>query len=252
MSPLERSAREEDLSEWLEERIADSWEMAATFGEAGFVMDDLDALAAALPEEALKDVLAWLDAGIESDRIVLEINAAAGRISDLVASIKVYSHMDQSPAHKPTDVRTGVDNTLTMLGHKLKKKGISLAREYDADLPLIPANAGELNQVWTNLIDNAIDAVADGGILKLRARRNDMWVEVAVIDNGPGIPEELRSRIFEPFFTTKEVGIGTGLGLGIAQRIVRTHQGDIDVRSKPGETMICVRLPVNPASPVSE
>lgn len=152
--------------------------------------------------------------------------------------------MDRSAAHQPTDVRVGVDNTLTLLGHKLRAKSIVLVREYQDELPLVPANAGELNQVWTNLIDNAIDAMAEKGRLTLKARLNDLWVEVEVIDDGPGIPEESRAQIFEPFFTTKDVGVGTGLGLGIAMRIVATHEGHIEVRSKPGETVMCVRLPV--------
>jgi len=252
LSALERSSREEELAEWLEEYdVARSWDIAATLSEAGIKLEDLESLAAELPDNALGDVLAWLSGGIESDRLVLEISAAAVRISDLVASIKTYSHMDRSHEHKPTDVRAGVDNTLTMLGHKLKKKEIRLVREYEADLPVIPANAGELNQVWTNLIDNAIDAMDANGLLTLRAGRNDMWVEVEIIDDGPGIPEALKAQIFEPFFTTKDVGVGTGLGLGIAQRIVRTHQGHIEVRSKPGETVMCVRLPIEPKGPDS-
>ena len=182
-----------------------------------------------------------LGGGIDSDRIVEEIKTASGRISELVASIKTYSHMDRSSEHKPTDVRLGVDNTLKMLGHKLKEKEIQLVREYQDDLPMIPANTGELNQVWTNLLDNAIDAVDQGGELILRARLNDLWVEVEIVDDGPGIPEEILSHIFEPFFTTKDVGVGTGLGLGIAMRIVETHQGHIEVKSRPGETVMCVR-----------
>ena len=250
---LEDSAREDELSDWLEGHgVAEPWEAAATFNEAGMTVEDLSDLAGHVPDEALPDVMAWLSVGIESDRIVGEIDAAAGRISELVASIKTYSHMDRSQEHKPTDVRLGVDNTVTMLGHKIKRKAIRLEREYQEDLPLIPANAGELNQVWTNLIDNAIDAVDDGGELILRARLNDQWVEVGIVDDGPGIPDELRSRIFEPFFTTKEVGVGTGLGLGIAMRIVKTHQGHIEVQSKPGQTVMCVRLPVTRTSPETD
>lgn len=154
--------------------------------------------------------------------------------------------MRRPAAPLSTDVREGIDNTLTMLGHKLKKKTIQLVREYAEDVPLIPDNAGELNQVWTNLVDNAIDAVEDEGEVILRVRSNDRWLEVEIADDGPGIPEHIRSRIFEPFFTTKDVGVGTGLGLGIANRIVKTHQGHIEVRSRPGETVMCVRLPVSP------
>lgn len=251
LSARARGAMEEELTDWLEEHdVSEPWDVAATFAESGVELAELTRVTDGVPDEALGDVLAWLSGGIESDRIVSEIHAAAERISDLVASIKTYSHMDRSSDHRPTDVRKGLDNTLTMLGHKLKKKSIAVERAYEEELPLIAANAGELNQVWTNLIDNAVDAMGEGGTLSLRASSNDMWVEVEVMDDGPGIPDGVRSRIFEPFFTTKDVGVGTGLGLGIAQRIVRTHQGDIEVRSRPGETMMCVRLPVGRASPV--
>jgi signal transduction histidine kinase len=247
---LERSEREDDLLEWLENHgVAEAWEVAATLNEANLSVADLEDVARNVPEAALPHALAWLGGGISSDQIVEEIKAAAGRISELVASIKTYSHMDRSPEHKPTDVRLGVDNTLKMLGHKVKEKDIRVVREYEDDLPLIPANAGELNQVWTNLLDNAIDAVDQGGELTLRAKLNDLWVEVEIVDDGPGIPEEILSHIFEPFFTTKDVGVGTGLGLGIAMRIVQTHQGHIQVKSRPGETSMCVRLPVERTSP---
>lgn len=125
----------------------------------------------------------------------------------------------------------------------------TVAREYAPDLATVPANEGELNQVWTNLIDNAIDAVDDGGRLIVKARRNDIWVEVEIVDDGPGVPEEIQAQIFEPFFTTKGVGVGTGLGLGISMRIVKTHQGHIEFRSRPGETAMCVRLPISPTAP---
>jgi signal transduction histidine kinase len=253
LTALQRSELEDRLTDWMDDRgIEGSWEMAATFADVGLPLEDLADATADVPSEALGDVLAWLAGGLESDRIVVELGDAAGRISDLVASVKTYSHMDRSQDHKPTDVRVGLDNTLTMLGHKLKAKSITVERRYEEALPLIPANAGELNQVWTNLIDNAIDAMGTGGRLTLRAGTADLWVEVEIEDDGPGIPEDLRSVIFEPFFTTKEVGVGTGLGLGIGQRIVRTHQGHIEVRSRPGETVMCVRLPIERISPVEE
>lgn len=244
---LERSEREEELTERLEDLgVEEAWDVAASLSDAGITIRDMEDLVAHVPEAALPDALAWLGGGIESDRLVDEIGDAAGRITDLVSSIKTYSHMDRSPEHKPTDVREGIDNTLTMLGHKLKKKTIRLVREYAEHVPLIPGNAGELNQVWTNLVDNAIDAVEDEGEVILRVRPSDRWLEVEIADDGPGIPEPIRSRIFEPFFTTKDVGVGTGLGLGIANRIVKTHQGHIEVRSRPGETVMCVRLPLSP------
>jgi signal transduction histidine kinase len=253
LSALERSEREDQMLEWLENHdVAEPWEVAATFSEANLCVNDLEEMAGNVPDAALQDVIAWLGGGINSDRIVEEIKTAAGRISELVSSIKTYSHMDRSQEHKPTDVRVGLDNTLQMLGHKLKQKAIRVVREYQEDLPSIPANAGELNQVWTNLMDNAIDAMDDDGELILKTRLNDLWVEVEIVDDGPGIPEEIRTHVFEPFFTTKDVGVGTGLGLGIAMRIVETHQGHIEVRSKPGHTNMCVRLPVARSSPEAD
>jgi signal transduction histidine kinase len=248
LPPLERSEREDEVGDWLEVHgVAASWDIAATLVDGGVGLADLEDLATQVPGAALGDVLSWLSGGIESDRIVNEMDAACERISGLITSIKTYSHMDRSTEHKPTDVRTGLDNTVTMLGHQLKRKAISLVRVYDEDLPSIPTNAGEINQVWTSLIQNAVDAMSEGGVLTMRAHANDTWVEVEIADNGSGIPDELRPRIFEPFFTTKDVGVGMGLGLGIAQRIVRTHQGHIEVRSRPGETIMCVRLPKTPS-----
>ena len=177
--------------------------------------------------------------------MVAEIASSSERITTLITSVKTYSHMDRSSEHKLTDVREGLDSTLTMLRHKLERKSIRLSRNYEEDLPMIPANAGELNQVWTNLIDNAIDAMGEGGELSIEAKQDESRVEVDVIDDGPGIPDDLRPRIFDPFFTTKGVGEGSGLGLDIALRIVRTHRGHIDVRSKPGRTEMRVHLPVD-------
>jgi len=246
-SAMDRADAEDALTDWLEARGVDrAWEIAGALAEAGVTEPDLDDIARHVPEPTLPDALRWVAAGLDSQRLIGEIGAAAARISSLVASIKTYSHMDRSPEHKPTDVREGIDNTVTMLNHRLKRKSIRLTREYDGELPLIAANAGELNQVWTNLIANALDAMSEGGTLTLRASRRNEWVEVEVEDDGPGIPEEIRSSIFEPFFTTKDVGVGTGLGLGIADRIVKLHQGHIEIRSRPGQTVMCVRLPIDP------
>jgi signal transduction histidine kinase len=246
--PLERSEREEELTAWLEDHgVANAWEIAGTFVDAGLAIDDLEEFAGHVPPSVATEALAWVASGLAADRMVSEIGSSVARISELIASIKIYSHMDHSPEHKPTDVREGLDNTLTMLSHKLKKKSVQLARDYQQDLPTIPANAGELNQVWTNLIDNALDAMNDGGNLRIDVRQQDAWVAVRVIDDGHGISDEVRVRMFDPFFTTKAVGEGTGLGLDIAMRIVKTHHGHIEVQSKPGRTEMCVRLPVSPA-----
>jgi len=245
VSPLERSEREEALNTWLEDRnVEDAWRVAGTFSDLGLTTDDLDGLAGKLGSSKLSDVMAWLEGELAATQILSEISSSADRISELIASVKTYSHMDRSSEHKPTDVREGLDNTLTMLGHKIKTKNITLKRDYQDDLPAIRANAGELNQVWTNLIDNALDALGDGGELRIEAHKTDSGVITRVIDNGPGIPDDILPRIFEPFFTTKDVGQGTGLGLDIAQRIVRTHQGQLEVRSQPGRMQVIVRLPL--------
>ncbi|MCG6923352.1 MAG: cyclic nucleotide-binding domain-containing protein [Acidobacteria bacterium] len=252
LSPLERGELEDALQTWLEGRgVARAWETAGTFADEGLSLADLETFAGGVSPGVLGYALAWVGGVLSADRTVAEIASSSARISELIASVKIYSHMDRSPEHKPVDVREGLDNTLTMLGHKLKKKSTRLARDYSEDLPPVAANAGELNQVWTNLIDNAIDAIDDDGELRVEARQEEAWVTVRVIDTGTGIPEEVRPRIFEPFFTTKGVGEGTGLGLDIAMRIVRTHQGHIDVQSRPGRTEMCVRLPVSPAPPAA-
>jgi signal transduction histidine kinase len=246
LSPLERGRREEGVGDWLEAHdVADAWKLAETYVDAGMTAEELDQWAQALPPQALPHVLRWLEASLSAERILAEIAAAAGRISTLVASVKQYSHMDAMPDKQPVDIREGLDSTLTMLGHEIKVRHIKVERAYEPDLPQVQAYPGELNQVWTNLIDNAIDATPrEGGKLRLEAYREDHVVAVRIIDNGHGIPAETQSRIFEPFFTTKPVGEGTGLGLDIAQRIVAQHGGRIGLQSKPGETVFTVYLPL--------
>jgi signal transduction histidine kinase len=247
LSPLDRSDREEELASWLEEQeVAEAWELASVFTDTGLRVKDLERFADAVPDEFLSDAFAWVAGSVEVDRMVVEIYSSAGHVSELVSSVKLYSHMDRSSEHKPTDVREGLDNTLTMFGHRLKQKNIRLTRDYPDDLPTIPGNAGELNQVWTNLIDNALDAMAESGELGIKIDSDDWGVAVKIIDDGGGIPNNIRLRIFDPFFTTKDVGEGTGLGLDIARRIVHMHRGQIEVRSRPSRTEIYVRLPIAP------
>ena len=167
-SQLERAEAEEDLAGWLQDRgVADPWEIAGTFAEAGLSVEDLASLSDKVPAAALGDAILWIACGLAAEKVAGEIASASERISSLIQSIKGYSHMDRSSEHRPTDVREGLDSTLTMLAHKLKQKGIRLERDYQKDLPAIPAHAGELNQVWTNLIDNAIDAMGEGGELRI-------------------------------------------------------------------------------------
>jgi signal transduction histidine kinase len=249
VSPLVRSQREEGLAVWLEERtVSRAWDVAGTLADAGLMVEDLKQFAKAVPKALQADALVWVACGLGVQRLVSEITSSAIHISDLVASVKTYSHMDRSPEHKPTDVREGLDSTLTLLGHKVKGKNIRLVRDYQDDLPLISANAGELNQVWTNLVDNAIDAVDDGGEIRIEAHGDDAHLTVNIADDGHGIPEDVRSRVFEPFFTTKSVGEGTGLGLDIAMRIVKTHRGNLTIGSKRRGTTVHVRLPLSPHS----
>jgi signal transduction histidine kinase len=246
LSTMERGRREDAIGDWLETHgVANAWSLADTYVEMGLGIEDLEAWAKVLPAEALPHVLTWLEASISAECLLEEIEHATGRIAELVKSVKLYSHMDATPDKQPVDVRQGLDNTLVMLGHEIKTHHIKVERAYAPDLPLVPAYPGELNQVWTNLIDNAIDASPrDGGRIRLEAYREDHIVAVRVIDNGSGIAPETQSRIFEPFFTTKPVGEGTGLGLDIAQRIVSQHGGRISVDSQPGETIFAVYLPL--------
>ena len=193
-------------------------------------------------------VIDWLSFKYAIYSLVDEISLGTGRIVELVKALKTYTYMDQAPVQS-VDVREGLDNTLIILHSKLKS-GVTVVREYAEDLPVIEAYASELNQVWTNIIDNAIDAMDGEGTLIVRTRREDPWVVVEIEDNGRGIPEEIQSKIFDPFFTTKGPGEGTGLGLNISRNlVVQKHQGQISVKSKPGSTCFSVRLPIdfNPA-----
>jgi len=194
-------------------------------------------------KEALGDVLSRVAAQLRTGRLVEDIKAGTTRISELVGAIKEYSYMDQA-SRQEVDLHKGIENTLLILKHKLKKKNITVVKEYAEDLPRITAFGSELNQVWTNLIVNAIEAMPEGGRLKVRTKLEPVDVMVEVRDNGPGIPLEVQARIFEPFFTTKPVGEGTGLGLDTSMRIVRRHHGNIRFETKPGDTCFQVRLPL--------
>jgi signal transduction histidine kinase len=246
LSALEASDREEELADWLEQSgVTHAWEMAPTLVAAGVDVDWLRIFAEALPPDQLENGLSYPVRALESDSLVDEITEAASRISALLTSAKQYTQMDRAPL-QTFDVHEGLDATLTMLGHKLSD-GIEVIRDYDRTLPNIAAFPGELNQVWTNLIDNAVDAMGGHGTLTIRTGRagdgNRLVVEIG--DTGPGVPDEARSRIFEPFFTTKPIGKGTGLGLDIAWRIVvGRHRGDIRVDSEPGDTRFQVTLPL--------
>jgi signal transduction histidine kinase len=243
LTPLEAAEREDQVAEWLDVRdVADGWELAPTFVQAGLDTTFLDEAAALVPAPALGDVLRWLSNSIETDLLTGEIQEAAARISALVDATKQYAQLDRAP-YQVVDVHDLLDSTLVVRGKSLGG-GVIVVRDYDRTLDKVPAFAAELNQVWSNLIDNALSAMGGAGTLSLRTSRDDDLLLVEVEDTGPGVPDEIRSRIFEPFFTTKAVGEGTGLGLDLAWRIVTSrHHGDLRVDSVPGRTTFQVRLP---------
>ena len=249
LDPITRSEREDELADWLEERGAgDPWEAAPVLVSVGFTRAMLEAFAEALVEEHVVDFLNWLPRDVEMRLLADELALSTMRISDLVSAMKAYSFMDQAHEKQPVDLHRGLDNTLTILGHKLKHRQIEIVKQY-GDVPPVPAHGGELNQVWTNLLDNAIAAVPEqGGRIQIKTCYDAPTgqVQVDIIDNGSGIPPEVQERIFEPFFTTKGPGEGTGLGLDIVYRIVTAHHGGtIAAASVPGETCFQVRLPVD-------
>jgi signal transduction histidine kinase len=244
LDSLAQSDREDELINWFTDHgIKSGWEIAPALVETGMDIECMDELVEILGSHALGTAVQHAAATFNAERLLREIENSTNRISVLVRAIKEYSYMDRMKEQE-IDIHRGIDNTLTMLDHCLKH-GVKVKREYDTSLPKIMANGGELNQVWTNLIDNAIDAMQDGGILRIRTTRENDYVLVEITDNGTGIPEDIKARIFEPFFTTKGVGQGTGLGLDMVYRIVGRHHGDVRFTSKPGETRFQVRLPLS-------
>ncbi len=243
IDPLVQSEAEDAVSDWLEAHDIDSgWKLAPTFVASGLNVNRLDDIAAHIGPACLEPTVTWLEATLSGTKLLEEINFSSARISELIKSMKDYSQMDQAPLQE-IDVHAGIESTLVILKHKLKY-GVTIKREY-GDIPKICAYGRELNQVWTNLIDNAVDAMDGEGTLVIRTFQEQENVVVEIQDTGVGISEAVRSRVFEPFFTTKGVGSGTGLGLDITRRIVnQRHHGDISFDSKPGETKFRVRLPI--------
>ena len=243
LDPLALGDAEDELADWLEERgIEEPWDLAPALAATGVGAGRLKDLADALGDGSLGGGLVWLVKTIELVGLAEEVATSVGRISELVGAMKDYTYMDRAAVGE-VDVVSGLENTLTILGHKLK--GVSVRREYAEDLPKVQGNGGELNQVWTNLIDNAADAVDGRGNITVRAFGEVDRVVVEVTDDGPGIPPEAQERVFEPFYTTKEVGAGTGLGLDVVRRIVVGYGGEVSVRSEPGETRFTVGLPAD-------
>jgi len=221
---------------------SDLWQLASDLAHRGVKPEVLESLFATLDADVARAALVRIAASVEIANLLNEIESSTSRISDLVRAVKEYTYMDQTPAQS-VDVVKGLENTLTILHHKLKR-GVTVRREYEKVPLLVNSFGSELNQVWTNIIDNAIDAMGGKGELRVRTYRDDTCVVVEIADNGPGILPEVKAHIFEPFFTTKGVGEGTGLGLDTVQRIVKKHRGTIQVNSKPGDTRFQVFLPL--------
>jgi signal transduction histidine kinase len=243
LSPLDRSDREEAIGSWLEENgVSEGWEIAPVLVEAGFTVDELSELSDQVGAEAAPEVIAWLGHILNATELLDAVEQSTKRISDLVVAIKEYTYMDRAHVTEDLDVQRGLETTLRVLNHKLKH--LNVVRDYDPTLPHITGNGSDLNQVWTNLIDNASDAMKGEGTLQVITRNENEFVMVEITDSGSGIPADVLPHIFEPFFTTKDVGAGTGLGLDNCYRIIKQHHGTIEVQSQPGKTRFIVRIPV--------
>ncbi|HEX7880323.1 MAG TPA: ATP-binding protein [Candidatus Eisenbacteria bacterium] len=242
-SPLEDADRESTLADWLKDHGADE-ALAEPLAESAATLEALDRLASVLDGAKLEAALQWVAAGCATRALARELEEAAVRISDLVGSVKGFTQMDQVGITEPIDIGLGLRQTLAVIQAKARGKSISVEVVAEPNLPRVRGVAGELNQVWLNLIDNALDAAPESGRVTIRADHADGKVRVSVIDNGGGIPPEIQKRIFEPFFTTKGVGQGPGLGLGLSRRLVRKHIGEMAVESAPGRTEFRVTLPV--------
>jgi signal transduction histidine kinase len=243
LSPLERSDREEALAAWLEGHGV-SQETAPALAETAVTLEALDELARALSGPRLDAALRWIGAGCTTRSLVLSVERTAGRIQQLVSAMKRFTHMDRALASAPLNVAAGLTDAVTMLLHKARQKNVAVALELPPSLPPVVAVEGELNQIWLNLLDNALDAAPEDGHVAISAMVELTWLAVSFQDDGPGIPAEIRHRIFDPFFTTKPVGQGTGLGLDIVRRLVAQHRGELDLDSRPGATRFTVRLPL--------
>jgi signal transduction histidine kinase len=253
LSPLEQSDREDEFADWLTLHQLDPG-CAASLAETAVTVKALDNLANAMSGKALEAALRWIASGCATRSLALDIERAATRIYELVAAVKRFTYMDKLAGPDSVDVEAGLRDTIRVVASKAKAKGASIVLDVEPNLPRAYANGGALNQVWLNLIDNALDAVPDSGRIHIRARREHDWIVVQLIDNGTGIPPDIMPRIFDPFFTTKPPGQGTGLGLDIARRLLRRYHADISFNSQPGRTEVIVRLLIekHAATPVEQ
>jgi len=244
----ERADKEDELTDLFDEMgMRYDPELVENFVEFGIEPKDVQLFRQHIPQKFIEPVFNWMNTLLVTDRMVQDIGESARRIATLVNSVKTYTHMDQGQEKQYADIRIGIKNTLQMLIHRIKKGNIAIVKEFDETLPPVKAQIGELNQVWTNLIDNALDAMEPNGkgTLTIKTEKDKEFVQVTIADDGQGIPEDICSRIFDPFFTTKEMGKGTGMGLEVVQRIVQQHNGSIKVISESGHTAFIVCFPID-------
>jgi signal transduction histidine kinase len=248
LSALESADREDEIGDWFESHgVERGWDLAPTYVQAGVDVAWLDGFAASVGPDTLEVAVRWLNYSLETELLMSEIEDATNRISTLVGAARQYSQLDRGP-FQVVDVHYLLDSTLVMMSAKIGPN-ITVVKDYDRSIPLLHVYAAELNQVWTNLIDNAVQAMDGSGTLTIRTSLSEVDAVVEIGDTGPGIPADVLPRVFEPFFTTKPVGEGTGLGLDISWRIVvNRHHGDLSVTSEPGDTRFVVRIPLNAVS----
>ncbi|CAN5318506.1 ATP-binding protein [soil metagenome] len=250
MKPIslkEKTAIEDEVTNWLEgNNINDAYELVETFADFGISKTDLDMIKSWIRAEDVFPVLGWVNQVLNTEKLISDIEEASKRINVLVTSVKGYTHMDQAPERALVDIHLGIRNTLTMLNHKLKKNSIEFIENFQQDLPQAKIFVSEMNQVWTNIIDNAIDAMENrkNSTLEIQTQKEREFIIVRIIDNGPGIPKDIVDKIFDPFFTTKPVGKGTGLGLEVVQQIITQHNGKVTVKSEPGRTEFEICFPI--------
>ena len=245
LSALERMQKEDDMTDWLEQAgVTGSHQAGETFVDEGFSPDDFENTKINTDATAFVQLVHWIENLLISKRIIKDLDEASVRISHLVGAIKSHVHMDRTNDLQPTNIHNDIENTITLLGYKLREKSITVKKHFYEQLPDIPVYVGELNQVWTNIIDNAIDALPKNGEITIETSCDEKNVTVKIIDNGAGIPADILSRIFDPFFTTKKMGEGTGIGLDLVNRIIKHHNATIQVSSEPGHTVFTICIPL--------
>lgn len=245
---LEMQSLEDELADCLEEKgIEDGYDLAENLIEFGFNCEDLEKIYITTGPSHFPPIIKWIDDNLSTEKMVMEIEDASSRIASLVNSVKNFTHMDQTPDKVKTDIHSGIDNTLIMLNHKVKKNQVKIDKDYDEGLENPKIIVSQMNQVWTNLIDNAIDAMegVTNPVLQISTRQENEFIKTIIRDNGSGISEEIQSKIFDPFYTTKAIGKGTGMGLDVVKNIVEGHNGSIKLRSEQGKTEFEVCIPID-------